>query len=141
MVPKKDGLWQPCGDFRQLSLVTTPDKYPLPNMQDLSNGLHGCTVFSKIDLDKGYHQISVATADIPKTAIIMPFGLFEYLFTPFGLSNASQTFQRMLDCTTDCLDGVFAYIDDSRVGSPDRQTHLHHLEAFFHRLSDQWSCH
>jgi hypothetical protein len=68
MVTKKDGPWQPCGDYRRLNLVTTPDKYPLPNMQDLSNGLHGCTMFSKIDLVKGYHQISVATA------IIAPFG-------------------------------------------------------------------
>jgi hypothetical protein len=55
MVPRKDKLWRPCGDYRHLNLVTTPDKYPLRNMQDLSNGLHGCTVFSKIDLVKGYH--------------------------------------------------------------------------------------
>jgi cleavage and polyadenylation specificity factor subunit 1 len=55
MVSKKDGSWQPCGDYRHLNLVTTPDKYPLPNMQNLSNGLHGCTVFSKIDLVKGNH--------------------------------------------------------------------------------------
>jgi hypothetical protein len=72
MVLKKDGLWQPRGDYRRLNLVTTLDKYPWPNMQDLSNGLHGCTVFSKIDV-KGYHQIPVATEDIPKTAIITPF--------------------------------------------------------------------
>jgi hypothetical protein len=111
MVPKKDGSWRPCGDYRRLNLVTTPDKYPLPNMQDLSNGLHGCTVISKIDLVKGNHQIPVTTEDI---------GLFEYLFTPFGLSNAAQTFQRMMDRTTDGLEGVFAYMDDSRVGSPDR---------------------
>jgi hypothetical protein len=103
-------------------------------MQDLSNGLHGCTIFSKIDLVKGYHQIPVLTEDIPETAIIMPFGLFEYLFTPFGLSNATQTFQRMMDRTTDGLEGVFAYMDDSCVGSPDRQTH-HHLEAFFKALA------
>jgi hypothetical protein len=103
-------------------------------MQDLSNGLHGCTEFSKIYLVKVYHQILVETKDIPKTAIIMPFGLFEYLFTPFGLSNAAQTFQRMMDRTTDGLEGVFAYMDDSRVGSPDRQTHLCHLEAFFSAL-------
>jgi hypothetical protein len=109
--------------------------HPLPNMQDLSNGLHGCTVFYKIDLGKGYHQIPVATEDIPKTAIITPLGLLEYLFTPFGLSNAAQTFQRMMDRTTDGLEGVFAYMDDSRVGSLDRQTHLHHLEAFFTALA------
>jgi hypothetical protein len=121
MVPKKDRLWRPCGDYRRLNLVTTLDKYPLPNMQDLSNGLHGCTVFSKIDLVKGYHQIPVAVDDIPKTAIIIPFGLFEYLFTPFGLSNAAQTFQRMMDRTTDGLEGVFAYMDDSRVSFPKNQ--------------------
>ncbi len=96
MVPKKDGSWRPCGDYLCLNLVTTPDKYPLPNMQDLSNGLHDCTIFSKIDLVKGYHQIPVITEDIPKTTIITPFSLFEYLFTPFGLSNAAQTCQRMM---------------------------------------------
>jgi hypothetical protein len=92
MVPKKDGSWQSCGNYHRLSLVTTPEKYPLPNMQDLSNGLHGCNGFSKIDLVKGYHQIPVAATDIPKTAIITPFGWFEYLFTTFGLSNTAQTF-------------------------------------------------
>ncbi len=60
---------------------------------------------------------------------------FEYLFTPFGLSNAAQTFQRMMYRTTDGLEGVFAYMDDSHVGSPDRQLHLHHLEAFFEALA------
>jgi hypothetical protein len=65
MVPKRDGSWRPRGDYCRFNLVTSPDKYPLPNMQDLSNGLQGCTVFSKIDLVKGYYQIPVATEDIP----------------------------------------------------------------------------
>jgi hypothetical protein len=70
-------------------------------MQDLSNRLHGCTIFSKINLIKGY----VAMEDIPETAIITPFGLFDYLFTPLGLSNAGQTFQRMMDSAVDNLKG------------------------------------
>ncbi len=61
----------------------------------------------------------------------MSFGLFEYLFTPFVLSNAAQIFQPM-EHTVDNLEVVFAYMDDSWVGSSDRQTHLIHLEAFFH---------
>jgi hypothetical protein len=65
----------------------------------------------------------------------MPFGLFEYLFMPFGLSNAAQTFQRKMDHTTDSLEGVFAYMDSSHVGSPEKQTHLRHLEAFFNALA------
>ncbi len=76
MIPKKDRSWRPCGDYRHLNLIPTPDKYPLPNMQDLSNGLDGCKVFSKIDLVKGYHQIPVALEDVLKTAIITLFGLF-----------------------------------------------------------------
>jgi hypothetical protein len=75
MVKKKDGLWRPCGDFRRLNLVSTEDKYLLPNMADLSSCLEGCKVFSKLDLQKGYLQVTVREEDIPKTAIITPFGL------------------------------------------------------------------
>jgi hypothetical protein len=73
MVQKKDGLWQPCGDFRRLNLVTIEDKYSLPNMADLASRLDGCRFFSKLDLQKGYLQVPVNPQDIPKTAIIMPY--------------------------------------------------------------------
>ena len=79
MVPKKDSSWQPCCDFRGLNLVTEPDRYPLPNMLDFANRLSGCTVFSKIDLRKGNQQVPVHHNDIPKTAAITPFGLYEFL--------------------------------------------------------------
>ncbi len=97
MVRKADGSWRPCGDFRRLNLVTEPDVYPLPNMLDFAAKAAGCTVFSKIDLRKGYHQIPVNPADVQKTAITTPFGLFEYKRMPFGLRNAGPSFQRHVD--------------------------------------------
>ncbi len=82
MVMKPDGTWRPCGDYRRLNLTTTPDSHPLPNIQDLSSRLHGCNIFSKLDLRKGYYQIPVQERDIHKTAVITPFGLWEFLRIP-----------------------------------------------------------
>jgi hypothetical protein len=81
------------GDFGRLNNITVEDKYPLPNMGDLSARLDGCVIFSKLDLQKGYYQVPVASGDVPKTAVITPFGLFEFLRMPFGLKNAGTTSQ------------------------------------------------
>ena len=134
MVKKADGSWRPCGDYRRLNLVTKPDMYPPPHMEDLTAKLAGCKFFSKIDLRKGYHQIPVAAADIPKTAIITPFGLFEFKRTSFGLRNAGQTFQRFMDEVFAGLPYVFVYLDDILVASKTRAEHRRHLKEIFARL-------
>ncbi len=72
MTRKADGSWRPCRDFQQLNLVTEPDVYPLPNMLDFALKMARCTVFSKINLRKGYHQIPVNPEDVQKTAITTP---------------------------------------------------------------------
>jgi hypothetical protein len=136
MVPKADGSWRPCGDYRRLNTVTTPDRYPLPSMLDLSAKLHGCKFFSCVDLVKGYHQIPMAADDIEKTAIITPFGLFEYLFMPFGLTNAAQSFQRLMDKLFRHLPFVFTYLDDHLIASRTLEEHLLHLQQFFQVLQE-----
>ena len=119
--------WRPCGDFWQLNLVTEPDCYPLPNMLNFADRLSGCTVFSKIDLRKGYWQVPVHKDDIAKTAVITPFGLYEFLRMTFGLQNAGASFQRMMDQVICGLAFVYCYLDDLRVASRSPEEHVHHL--------------
>ena len=93
ITPKPGGGWRPCGDFRSLNAATIDDHYPIPHIGDFNGNLQGKTIFSKIDLARGYHQIPMAESDICITAIITPFGLWEFLRMPFGLKKAAQTFQ------------------------------------------------
>jgi hypothetical protein len=117
-------------------MVTEPDDYPLPNMMDFTARVAGCTVFSKIDLRKGYLQIPMHPADVQKTAIITPFGLFEFLRLPFGLRNAGNTFQRKMDRVTGDLDNAFTYLDDLMVFSKTLEDHESHLLQVLSRLRD-----
>jgi cleavage and polyadenylation specificity factor subunit 1 len=136
MVPKADPLdpLRPVGDYRQLNKITVPDRYPMPNIADLTNGLRGCKVFSKLDLASAYHQIPVAKQDQQKTAIATPFGLFIYRRMPFGLRNAAQTFQRLIDTTLQGLPFATAYLDDMLVASKNKEEHMKHLQLVFDRL-------
>ncbi len=134
MVRKADGTWRPFGDFRRLNMVTVADSYPLPNMLDFAGKAAGCSIF--IDLRKGYHQIPVHPADIPKTANTTPIGSFAYLGMPFGLMNAGTTFQRKVDRAVADLEAVFAYVDDMVVASRNAGEHAIHLRQLFNRLRE-----
>ena len=109
-------------------MATKRDMYPPPHMEDLSAQLAGKKVFSKLDLRKGYYQVPVAAKDVPKTAVITPFGLFKLLRMPFGLRNAGPSFQRFMDKVLQGLDCIFVYLEDILVASNTVEEHHIHLE-------------
>ena len=136
IVSKSSGGWRPCGDYRHLNAATIDDQYPLPHIQDFNSQLTGATVFSKIDLVRGYHQIPVAANSLPKTAIATPFGLREFLRMPFGLKNAAQTFQKLMDGIFQELPYVYVYLDDILIASTTNEKHREHLHQVFRLLSN-----
>lgn len=140
MAKKGNGEWRPCGDYRKLNARTIPDRYPIALLQDSTANLQGRTIFSTIDLCKAFQYIPVAEQDIPKTAVITPFGLFEFPSMPFGLRNAAQTFQRYIHEALGDLDFVFAYVDDLLVASPSPAKHEEHLNTVFQRLAKYGLC-
>lgn len=131
---KKEKQIRPCGDYRKLNNQTIKDRYPVPRILDFHHILKNTKIFSKIDLFKAYYQVPINEDDIKKTAIITPFGLFEYTRMNFGLCNASSTFQRLMNSILGDLNFVFPYIDDILVASENEDEHEKHLEIVFERL-------
>ncbi|GJR72377.1 putative reverse transcriptase domain-containing protein [Tanacetum coccineum] len=138
-VKKKDGTFRMCIDYQELNKLTIKNRYPLPRIDDLFDQLQGSSVYSKIDLRSGYHQLRVRDEDIPKTAFRTRYGLYEFQVMPFGLTNAPAVFMDLMNrvCKPYLDKFVIVFIDDILIYSHNKEEHADHLRIILELLKKE----
>ncbi|GJZ50323.1 putative reverse transcriptase domain-containing protein [Tanacetum coccineum] len=138
-VKKKDGSFGMCIDYRELNKLTIKNRYPLLRIDDLFDQLQGSSVYSKIDLRSGYHQLRVRDEDIPKTAFRTRYGHYEFQVMPFGLTNAPAVFMDLMNrvCKPYLDKFVIVFIDDILIYSRNKEEHANHLRIILELLKKE----
>ncbi|GJW60726.1 putative reverse transcriptase domain-containing protein [Tanacetum coccineum] len=138
-VKKKDGSFRMCIDYRELNKLTVKNRYPLPRIDDLFDQLQGSSVYSKIDLRSGYHQLRIREEDIPITAFRTRYGHFEFQVMPFGLTNAPAVFMDLMNrvCKPYLDKFVIVFIDDILIYSKSKEEHEEHLKIILGLLKKE----
>ncbi|GJR71992.1 putative reverse transcriptase domain-containing protein [Tanacetum coccineum] len=135
-VKKKDGSFRICIDYRELNKLTIKNRYPLPRINDLFDQLQGLSMYSKIDMRSGYHQLRIKEEDISITAFRTRYGHFEFQVMPFGLTNAPAVFMDLMNrvCKPYLDKFIIVFIDDILIYSKDEEEHGKHLKIVLELL-------
>ncbi|GJX44950.1 putative reverse transcriptase domain-containing protein [Tanacetum coccineum] len=138
-VKKKDGSLRMCIDYRELNKLTVKNRYPLLRIDDLFDQLQGSSIYSKIDLTSGYHQLRVREEDISKTAFKTRYGHYKFQVMPFGLTNAPAVFMDLMNrvCKPYLDKFVIVFIDDILIYSKNKQEHEEHLKIILELLKKE----
>ncbi|GKF18730.1 putative reverse transcriptase domain-containing protein [Tanacetum coccineum] len=138
-VKKKDRSFRMCIDYRELNKLTVKNRYPLPICDDLFDQLQGSSVYSKIDLRSGYHQLRVRDEDIPKTAFRTRYGHYEFQVMLFGLTNAYAVFVDLMNrvCKPYLDKFVIVFINDILIYSCNEEEHANHLRMILELLKKE----
>ena len=135
LIKKKDGTLRLCIDFRALNDITIKDAYPLPEIDHIIASMGGSKYFTSLDVQSAFWNVRIAERDVYKTAFAVPgIGHFEWLRMPFGLINASSTFQRLIDKILENIKYAKAFIDDVIIFSRSWEEHLEHLSTVLDRM-------
>ncbi|GKC50661.1 putative reverse transcriptase domain-containing protein [Tanacetum coccineum] len=138
-VKKKDGSFRMCIDYRELNKLTVKNRYPLPRIDDLFEQLQGSSVYSKIDLRSGYHQLRVRKEDILMTTFRTHYGHYEFQVMPFGLTNAPAVFMDLMNsvCKPYLDKFMIVFIDDILIYSKNKEEHEEHLKLILELLKKE----
>ncbi|GKB11589.1 putative reverse transcriptase domain-containing protein [Tanacetum coccineum] len=138
-VKKKDGSFRICIDYRELNKLIVKNCYPLPMIDDLFDQLQGSSVYSKIDLRSGYHQLRIRDEDIPKTAFRTRYRHYEFQVMSFGLTNAPAVFMYLMNqvCKPYLDKFVIVFIDDILIYSRNKEEREDHLRTILELLKKE----
>ncbi|GJS79319.1 putative reverse transcriptase domain-containing protein [Tanacetum coccineum] len=138
-VKKKDDSFRMCIDYRELNKLIMKNRYLLPRIDDLFDQLQGSSVYSKINLRSGYHQLRVHYEDIPKTAFRTCYGHYEFQMMPFGLTNAPAVFMDLMNrvCRPYLDKIVIVFIDDILIYYKTKEEHDVHLRLILELLKKE----